>query len=71
MRFQRLFPTVDFFDDGAGGSRPDEEDGVGVMSVEVVVDSDLQIDDGVEHAATDALSSDLGEEALDQIEPGC
>ena len=41
------------------------------MLVEVVVDGHLQFDHGVEDAATDALSGDLGEEALDQVEPGC
>lgn len=70
LRFQRLFPTVDLFDDGTGRSSPDEGDGLDVVLVEVVVDGHLQIDDGVEHAATDALSSDFSEEALDQIEPG-
>ena len=70
LRFQRLFPTVDLFDDGACGSRPDEERGVGVVLVEVVIDGHLQVDDGVEHATTYALSGDLGEEALDQVEPG-
>ncbi len=70
LRFQRLFPTVDFFDDGTGGGRPDEGCGVGVVLFEVVVDGHLQVDDGVEYAATDALSGDLGEEPLDQVEPG-
>ena len=55
LRFQRLFPTVDLFDDGACGSRPDEERGVGVVLVEVVIDGHLQVDDGVEHATTYAL----------------
>ncbi len=65
-----MFPTVDLFDDGAGGCRPDEGLGVGVVVFEIIVDRALEVDDGVEHAAPDALSSDLGEEALDQIEPG-
>ena len=69
MRFQRLFPTVDFFDDGTGGSRPDEGRGFGVVVFEEVVDGHLQFDDGAEHAATDSLSGDFGEEALDQVEP--
>ena len=70
LRFQRLFPTVDLFDDGAGGCRPDKGLGLSVVLVEVVIDVHLQLDDGTEHAATDAFSGDLGEKALDQVEPG-
>ncbi len=69
LRFQRLFPTVDLFNNGTGRSGPDEGLGVGVVVVEVVVDGHLQLDDGVEHAATDALSGDLGKETFDQVEP--
>ena len=36
----------------------------------ILREMDIITDDGVENAATDALSSDLAEEALDQIEPG-
>ena len=70
LRFQRLFPMVDFFDDGAGGCRPDKGLGFGVVMFEIIVDRPLEVDDGVEHAVTDALSSDFGEEALDQVELG-
>ena len=69
LRFQRLFPTGDLFDDGTGGSGPDEGLGVGVVVIEVVFDCGLQLDDGAEHAATDALSGNLGEKALYQVEP--
>ena len=48
LRFQRLFPTVELFDDGTGGSRPDEELGVGVVVFEIIVDRPLGVDDGVE-----------------------
>ena len=41
LRFQRLFPTVDFFDDGAGGSGPDERFGVGVVGFEIGIDVHL------------------------------
>lgn len=71
LRFQRLFPTVDLFDDDAGGSRPDEGPGVGVVDFEIVIDRPLQVDDRVEHPATDSLSRDFAKEPLDQIEPGC
>ena len=65
-----MFPTVDLYDDGAGGCGPDKGLGVGVVVFEIIVDRPLEVDDGVEHAATDALSGDLGEEAFDQVEPG-
>ena len=70
LRFQRFFPTVNLFDDGAGGCRPDKRLGVGVVVFEIIVDRSLEVDNGVEHAATDAFSGDLGEEALDHVEPG-
>ena len=65
VQFQRLFPTFYLFDDGAGGCGPDKGLGVGVVMFEIIVDRPLEVDNGVEHAATDALSGDLGEEALD------
>src|SRR5689334_5555252 len=46
--------------------------GLGVVVVlgEVAVDGTLEVGDAREHAAADALAGDLGEEALDQVEPG-
>ena len=38
---------------------------------EEAVDGGLQIDDGSEDAALEAALGELGEEALDGIEPGC
>ena len=70
LRFQCLISTGDFFDDCPVGGCPGEGDGVGVVLFEVVVYGHLEIDDGAEDAATDAFSGDLGEESLDQVEPG-
>ena len=42
--------------------------GVSVLVFEIIVNRPLEVDDGVERAATDALSGDLGEEALDRID---
>ena len=70
LRFRRLFPTVDLFDGGGGGCRPDKGLGVGVAVFEAIGDRPLEVDDGVEHAATDALSGVLDGDALDQVEPG-
>ena len=56
--------------DDLGGLGPDEGLGIGVMAVEVVVDRLLEVSNAPEGTAPDALARDLGEEALDQIEPG-
>jgi hypothetical protein len=50
---------------------PDEGFGIGVCLGDEAVDSDLQVDDGSEHAALEATARELGEEAFDRIEPGC
>ena len=65
-----MFRAGDFFEDGAGGSGPDERFGVGIVLSKIVHDRLLQLGDAVEGAAADALFGDLGEEALDQVEPG-
>ncbi len=43
LRFQRLFPTVNLFDDGAGGCRPDKGLGVGVVVFEIIFDRPLEV----------------------------
>ena len=43
--------------------------GGGVVAQEIVVDRSLQLRDAGERAAPDALARDLGEEALDHVEP--
>jgi len=60
-----------FLENDLGGLGPDEGLGIGVVAVEIVVDRSLKVGDAPEDAAADALGRDLGEEALDQIEPGC
>ena len=64
-----LFRAGDFFEDFGGGLGPDEGLGVGIVVVEVVHDGGFEFGDAVEDAAADALVGDLGEEALDQVEP--
>src|SRR5262245_30570931 len=44
--------------------------GVGVVAIEIVMDRLLQFGHAPERTAADALLRDLGEEALDEIEPG-
>ena len=41
------------------------------MAVEIVVDRLLEVSNAPEDAAADTLARDLGEEALDEIQPGC
>ncbi len=58
-------------DDIFGGLAPDEGLRLGVMLQEVVVDRAFEIVDAAVAATSDALCLDLGEEALDQVHPGC
>ena len=59
-----------FFEDGVCGCGPDEGNRVLIVDGEIVVDRLRQFGDTFEDAAADAFSGDLGEEALDQVEPG-
>jgi hypothetical protein len=49
---------------------PYEWFGVGIVLVEKVADGALELGDGRESAAPNALGHNLGEEALDEVEPG-
>ena len=62
-----MFRTGDFPEDFARGFGPDEGLGIGVVVLLVI---HLELGDAVEGAATNAVSGDLGEEALDHVEPG-
>ena len=57
-------------EDVLGRCGPDEGLGAFVMFGEVFVDRDLQVREAFEDAAPDALAGDLGEEALDHVQPG-
>ena len=63
-------PALDGGDDFVGIGGPDEGLGVVVVLGEEAVDGGLQVDDGVEDAALEAPLGELGEEALDGVEPG-
>ena len=58
-------------EDRIGSFCPDEGFGVGVVAKEIIVDRLLQLRDACECTAPNALGRDLGEKALDEIEPGC
>ena len=68
-RLQRLFPAPDLFDDFVWIGGPDERLWVVVGFGEVSVDGGLEIDDALEHASLEPLLGQLGEKALDGIEP--
>ena len=55
-----MFRACDFFEDGAGGSGPDERFGVGIVLSKIIHDRLLQVGDAVEDAAADPLFGDLG-----------
>jgi len=57
-------------EDIVGAFGPHERLRIGVMAHQVVVDGVLEVGDAPEGAAPDALGCDLGEEPLDEVEPG-
>ena len=62
-------PTLDSGDDFVGIGGPDEGLWVIVGFPQEAVDGGLEFDDRAEDAAFEAASGQLGEEALDGIEP--
>ncbi len=69
-RVQRCAGAAGFGGNGGGEFGPDEGFRRLVVFGEIGLDGGLQGGDAGERAAADAFSCDLGEEALDQIEPG-
>src|SRR5512132_1202758 len=67
---QHLVPSAGGGDDGLRVGGPDEGFGIVVVLGEVAVDRGLEIDQRVEYATLQAAPGELGEEALDGIEPG-
>jgi hypothetical protein len=65
-----MFRTRDVVEDYPCGLCPDEGLGVCVVVFEVVHDGSVQLGNAFEDAAADEFSGDLGEEALDHVEPG-
>ena len=66
-----MFPAFDSGEDALWIGGPYEGLGIGVCLGDEVVDGDLQVNDGSEHASLEATARELGEEAFDRIEPGC
>ena len=65
-----MVPAADFFDDGVGVGGPGEGFWVVVGFGEEAVDGGLEVGDAFEDAALQPLPGQLGEEALDGVEPG-
>ncbi len=63
-------PAPDGGDDCVGVGGPDEGLGDLVGFLDEAVDGDLQLVDGAEDAAFQSSPGELGEEALDGVEPG-
>ena len=63
-------PASDGGDDFVGVGGPGEGFRVGVVLGEEAVDGGLEVDDGAEDAALQPPLCELGEEALDCVEPG-
>ena len=66
-----MVPTPDGSDDFVGVGGPGERARIVVGFAQEPVDGGLQIDDQAEDAALQSPFGELGEEALDGIEPGC
>jgi hypothetical protein len=67
---QRLMPTFGGGDDGFGIGVPGERSGLLIVVLDEAVDRLLEGDDRVEHAAFEPAAAELGEEALDRVQPG-
>jgi hypothetical protein len=66
-----LLPSFDSSEDPFWIGRPNEGFGVGVGIGDEAVDGELQVDDGLEYSALEALARELGEEPFYRVEPGC
>ncbi len=62
-------PSFDGGNDAVCVGGPGEGPGVCIRLGDEAVDGGLQVNDGAEDAALEATSTELGEEALDGVEP--
>jgi hypothetical protein len=65
-----LFRPGDFLEDLARRHGPDEGLGGGIVVLQAFYDGSLKIGDACEGTASGEISGDLGEEALNHVEPG-
>ena len=64
-----MLPALHGGEDAFWVGSPDEGFWIGVGLGDEAVDSELQVNDGLEDAALEALARELGEEAFDGVEP--
>src|SRR5512132_1200965 len=64
-----MLPALDGGDDAVWVGGPDERLRIAVGFGDEAMNGSLQLDDRAEHAALQASSGELGEEALDGVEP--
>jgi hypothetical protein len=64
-----LLPAFDSSEHAFWVRGPSEGFGISIGICDEAVDGELQVDDGLEDAALEALARKLGEEALDGVEP--
>ena len=64
-----MVPSVNGGDNFVGIGCPDERFGIFVVLIDEAVDGSLKIDDRVEHATFETSFRELGEEALNSVEP--
>ena len=62
-------PAPDGGDDPVGIGGPNERPRIGILLGDEAVDGGLEVDQRVECAALEAPPGELGEEALDGVEP--
>ena len=65
-----MLATANLFDDCVGVGGPDKGFGIVVGLAQKAVDGGLEVGDAPEHAAFEPAPGELGEEALDRVEPG-
>ena len=69
LRSRNSSTTVDLFEDGFHGSRPDEGLGVGIVGLDVTVDGDPKLAYAGKRSATDGAVGELAEPDLGQVQP--
>src|SRR5690606_38216906 len=70
VRIQRLVPASDGGDNGIWIGGPGERLRLGIVLAQEAFDGGLEVDDRVEYPAFEPALRELGEEALDGVEPG-
>ncbi len=65
-----MFPAIDFFDDGPGGSSPGERVGGRIVGLDVIANGLIGLENGMENASLQSLLGQCREESFDGVKPG-